>query len=107
MGWPSSVAAFGRKLPLPAPISYLWRVLERVAVEGADLVVAEVDRLQPGQPVQRAPLQLSQPVLAQVEVLQADHVDEAPLESGQQAHFGSRFAFRQFNLLIEMQIRAR
>ena len=48
---------------------HLWRVLERVAVEGPDLVMAEVDRPQPGEPVQRAPLQFRQPVLAQVEVL--------------------------------------
>ena len=66
---------------------YLWRVLERVAVEGSDLVVAEVDRLQSGQPVQRAPLQLRQPVLAQVEVLEADDVDEAPLDNGNSIDF--------------------
>ena len=66
---------------------YLWRVLERVAVEGSDLVVAEVDRLQSGQPVQRAPLQLRQPVLAQVEVLEADDVDEAPLDNGDSIDF--------------------
>ena len=60
--------------------THLWRVLECVAVEWPDLVVAEVDGAQARQAVQRAPLQLRQPVLAQVKLLQAHHVHEAPLE---------------------------
>ena len=42
--------------------------------------MAEVDGAQAREAVQRAPLQLRQPVLAQVKLLQAHHVHEAPLE---------------------------